>query len=95
MTKDFDWMVLISKRAALKEQFPPLRKVLNERPGCAADIERKRIFREAAVMKRAEADMARRRAALVEAERRRERAANRRRAAEYKALQAQKREGAA
>lgn len=84
---DFDWMVLINKRAALKEQFPSLAKVRNERPGCAADIERQRVFREAAEMKAAAEHDRRWRASVEENARRRERAENHARAIAYKAHQ--------
>ena len=87
MSRDFDWMLLINKRAALKEQFPSLAKVRNERPGCAADIERKRVFREQAEMSKAVDAQKRWDAAVAENARRRERAENHRRAIEYKAYQ--------
>lgn len=32
-----DWWALIDKRAAVKENSPPLRRVARERPGCADD----------------------------------------------------------
>ena len=43
---DRDWMQLINKRAAVKEQFPRLQSVMNERPGCQVDRDRKARFRE-------------------------------------------------
>lgn len=87
MPNDFDWMTLINKRAALREQFPRLQKVLGERPGSAQDKERKRVYREAAELSKAREQQARWDAALAENARRKERADNDRRAREYKAYQ--------
>lgn len=42
---DRDWTRLIDKRAALREQFPQLRSVMNERPGCQADRDRQALHR--------------------------------------------------
>lgn len=48
MKQEFDWMLMINKRAAIREQFPPLSKVLSERPGSLTDRENKRRYQEAA-----------------------------------------------
>lgn len=37
-------MRLIDKRAALKEQFPRLQSLMNERPGCQADRDRREYW---------------------------------------------------
>lgn len=79
------WWPLISKRAALREQFPPLSKVRSERPGCAADVERQRMFREETQLRKVKEEQARWDAAATENERRRERAESRRRNAAYRA----------
>lgn len=42
--KDRDWMPLINKRAAVKEQFPSLAKVLAERPGSPRDRELREFY---------------------------------------------------
>lgn len=39
-------MQLIDKRAALREQFPSLARVRDERPGCRADNARQAFYRE-------------------------------------------------
>lgn len=54
-----EWWALIDKRAALREQFPPLAKVLHERPGCAQDIARQRSFRLASETRLVEEQKAR------------------------------------
>lgn len=41
-----DWTRLIDKRAAVKEQFPALRSLMNERPGCQVDRDRQARYRE-------------------------------------------------
>lgn len=41
MGRDFDWLTLINKRAAIKEQFPTYAAVLRERPGTPEDRERR------------------------------------------------------
>lgn len=46
MPNELDWWSLIDKRAALREQRPNLRRLLNERPGCAADNARQATYRE-------------------------------------------------
>ena len=81
-----DWWVLIDKKAALRERFPPLAKVRNERPGCAADVERKRVYREMAELEKARQHTARWQLACEENERRARRAEVRRQNAEYKRL---------
>ena len=40
----FDWQ--IDTAAALREQFPTMAKVRNERPGCEADRTRQQLYRE-------------------------------------------------
>lgn len=84
---DPPWWPLIDKRAAMREQFPSLTKVRSERPGCAADIERKRLFKEAAELKKVREQEARWKAA-VEANAKR---AQRRRNAEYRARRDERR----
>lgn len=44
MSRSDDWLKLINKRAAMKEQFPTLAKVLRERPGSAQDRENRASF---------------------------------------------------
>jgi hypothetical protein len=39
-----DWTPLINKRAAVKEQFPTLARVLTERPGCREDRARREFY---------------------------------------------------
>lgn len=87
MPRDFDWMVLINKRAALKEQFPSLRKVMNERPGCAVDIERQRMNRAATELQKEIEHRARWARSVQENARRLERENSQRRIAGYKAHQ--------
>lgn len=41
-----DWWNLIDRAAARREQFPTLREIRKERPGCAADNRRQAYFRE-------------------------------------------------
>lgn len=41
-----DWIDLVDKRAALKEQFPRLQALMNERPGCQVDRDRQARYRE-------------------------------------------------
>ncbi|MDF2507261.1 MAG: hypothetical protein K0Q52_1120 [Microbacterium sp.] len=86
-----DWWCLIDKRAALREQFPPLSKVRNERPGCAADIERKRLFREEAELAKAREHDARWRRSCEENARRRRRQDARRNNAEYRQYREERR----
>jgi hypothetical protein len=42
-----DWVALIDKRAAVKEQFPRLQQVIHERPGCQVDRDRQAANRAA------------------------------------------------
>lgn len=59
-----DWIDLVDKRAALKEQFPRLQSLMNERPGCQADRDRQARYREEnrrSVERAAQAAIARRR----------------------------------
>ena len=83
-----EWWSLIDKRAALREQFPSLAKVRSERPGCATDIERKRVFREAAELRKAAQAQARWDAAIAENARRAQLIRNR----EYKAYRTRQNE---
>lgn len=95
MPHDFDWWALIDKRAALKEQHPTIRKVLNERPGCAADKARQAAYREETRrLIQAEAD-ARWDASVAENTRIRERSAQRAANAAYNARQRTNKEEAA
>jgi hypothetical protein len=82
---ELNWLDLIDKRAALREQFPTFARVRNERPGCAADIARQEFYRAENRMSVAREQEARWEAAVAVQARRREvldrRAAN----AAYKA----------
>ena len=69
----------------MREQFPPISKLRNERPGCAADIERQRLYREATELAKARDREARWRAAVAGNTRRREQAKRRKSNAAYKA----------
>lgn len=89
---DPDWWVLIDKKAALKEQFPSLAKVRNERPGCAADNERKRLYREAAELRVAAERQREWARAVALNEVRRERLENRARAARYRVYKRERQE---
>lgn len=92
MPEEFDWMKLIRKRAALSEQFPPLSKVLSERPGSASDARRQRLIAEANQMSKARHDLARWQESADRNARRQERLENEKRARAYKGYQAAKRE---
>lgn len=65
------WLKMISVKAAIREQFPPLAKVLLERPGSATDRENKRLYKEAA-------ELSKEREQRLRAERRDHAASNRR-----------------
>lgn len=68
---DPEWWPLINRRAALSEQFPPLWKIRNERPGCAADRARQEAFRLESETRRTREAKARWDASVAENERRR------------------------
>lgn len=42
---DPPWWAAIDREAAMREQFPPLHRVRNERPGCEMDRVRQAFFR--------------------------------------------------
>lgn len=90
MPNDFDWMNLINKRAALREQFPPLSKVITERPGSATDTRRQRAIAEQNQMAKAETEIARWQASVDRNARQRERLESERRRRAYKDYQAAK-----
>lgn len=69
-TQDDWWLKLISVKAAIREQFPPLSKVLQERPGSASDLENKRRYKEST-------ELAKERAQRLRAEQSERRRANR------------------
>lgn len=92
MSDDFDWLKLISKRAAVSEQFPPLSKVLRERPGSASDARRQRLIAEENQMSKARHDLARWHESADENARRQERLENEKRRRAYKGYQAAKHE---
>lgn len=90
MPNDFDWLNLISKRAAINEQFPPLSKVLRERPGSASDTRRQRLIAEQNQMSKARHDLARWQESADKNARRQERLENEKRRRVYKGYQAAK-----
>lgn len=90
MPNDFDWLTLINKRAALKEQFPPLSRVILERPGSASDQRRQRLVREENQMSKARHELARFHESADRNARRQERLDNERRRRAYKGYQAAK-----
>lgn len=92
MPEEFDWLNLISKRAAISEQFPPLSKVLRERPGSASDTRRQRLIAEENQMSKASHDLARWQESADENARRQERLENEKRRRAYKGYQAAKHE---
>ena len=51
MPRDFDWVALIDRKAAIREQFPTLRRLMSERPGCEAERQNRILLRR--VMKEA------------------------------------------
>ncbi|MFJ4997134.1 hypothetical protein ACIP5T_03215 [Microbacterium sp. NPDC088619] len=57
MPNDFDWLNLINKRAALREQFPPLSRLILERPGSDSDNRRQRLIAEENQMSKARHDL--------------------------------------
>lgn len=44
MVRDFDWLTLIDKKAAIREQFPSLQKVMRERPGTIRDRQNRELY---------------------------------------------------
>lgn len=90
MPNDFDWLTLIDKRAALREQFPPLSKVVRERPGSASDMRQQKLIAADNQEAKARAELARWQAASDKEARRRERLENEKRRREYKGYQAAK-----
>lgn len=44
MPRDFDWVALIDRKAAIREQFPTLRRLMSERPGCEAERQNRAVF---------------------------------------------------
>jgi hypothetical protein len=86
-----DWWCLIDKKAALREQFPSLSKVRHERPGCAADNERKRVYREAAELAKAREHAARWKRSCDENARLRSEYETRRRTAAYRQYREERR----
>lgn len=90
MPNDFDWLNLIDKRAALREQFPPLSKVVRERPGSATDTRRQKLIAADNQEAKARAQLARWQEAANKNARRRERLENEKRSRAYKGFQAAK-----
>lgn len=90
MARDFDWMTLINKRAALREQFPPLSKVITERPGSATDQRRQRLVAEDNQMAKAQHDLNLWQASANRNARRQEQIENEKRRRAYKGYQAAK-----
>lgn len=90
MPTDFDWMVLINKRAALREQFPSLAVLKLERPGSASDTRRRELIAADNQMSKARAELARWQEAADRNARRQERLDNERRRRAYKGYQAAK-----
>ena len=90
MAEQFDWLNLISKRAAISEQFPPLSKVIRERPGSATDTRRQRLIAEENQMSKARHDIARWQESVDRNARRAEQLENEKRRRAYKGYQAAK-----
>lgn len=91
MPTDFDWMVLINKRAALREQFPSLAVLKLERPGSTSDTRRRELIAADNQMSKARAELARWQEAADKNARRLERLENEKRSRAYKGYQAAKR----
>lgn len=92
MPEEFDWLTLIDKRAALREQFPPVSKVIRERPGSASDARRQRLIAEENQLSKSRADLARWQESADRNARRQERLENEKRRRAYKGYQAAKNE---
>ncbi|WP_136032507.1 hypothetical protein [Microbacterium sp. PF5] len=90
MPTEFDWLTLIDKRAALREQFPPLSRLRSERPGSASDNRRKELIAADNQLSKARAEQARWQEAADRNARRQERIENEKRRREYKGYQAAK-----
>ncbi|WP_136053459.1 hypothetical protein [Microbacterium sp. K5D] len=90
MATDFDWMVLINKRAALREQFPSLATLKLERPGSTSDTRRRELIAADNQMSKARAELARWQEAADKNARRLERLENEKRRRVYKGYQAAK-----
>lgn len=92
MPEEFDWLTLIDKRAALREQFPPVSRLIRERPGSAADTRRQRLIAEENQLSKARHDLARWQESADRNARRQERLENEKRRRAYKGYQAAKHE---
>lgn len=90
MPNDFDWLNLINKRAALREQFPPLSRLILERPGSDSDNRRQRLIAEENQMSKARHDLALWQESVDKNARRIERLENEKRRRAYKGYQAAK-----
>lgn len=90
MPTDFDWMVLINKRAAIREQFPSLAVLKLERPGSTSDTRRRELIAADNQMSKARAELARWQEAADKNARRLERLENEKRSRAYKGYQAAK-----
>lgn len=90
MPNEFDWLNLINKRAALREQFPPLSRLILERPGSDSDTRRQRLIAEENQLSRARRDLALWQESVDRNARRLERLENEKRRRAYKGYQAAK-----
>lgn len=90
MPNDFDWLNLINKRAALREQFPPLSKLILERPGSDSDNRRQRLIAEENQMSKARHDLELWQESVNKNARRTEQLENDKRRRAYKGYQAAK-----
>lgn len=93
MPNDFDWLNLINKRAALREQFPPLSRVILERPGSDSDSRRQRLIAEENQMSRVRHDLELWQESVNKNARRIEQLENEKRRRAYKGYQAAKHAG--
>ena len=90
MPNDFDWLNLINKRAALREQFPPLSRLILERPGSDSDNRRQRLIAEENQMSKARHDLELWQESVNKNARRTEQLENEKRRRAYKGYQAAK-----
>jgi hypothetical protein len=90
MPNDFDWLNLINKRAALREQFPPLSRLILERPGSNSDNRRQRLIAEENQMSKARHDLELWQESVNKNARRTEQLENDKRRRAYKGYQAAK-----
>lgn len=90
MPNDFDWLNLINKRAALREQFPPLSRLILERPGSDSDNRRQRLIAEENQMSKARHDLELWQESVNKNARRIEQLENDKRRRAYKGYQASK-----